>query len=196
MVKKSTGQSTSGLFISGSVPAGSGSDAAEPVAFEPPAHEPGTGASEGTISDYDPAAPLGRKADGTPYKRRRNGSAEPRPQQTKATSKLSVDAVSAALLSIHAMLAALTREPRLALDPSECKALAMGISDVALHYPHSVMDPKTVAWGNLAVIAMGTYGTRAFAIMNDRKKDQKQRQSTQQQPPSANVFGFPLSPNA
>jgi hypothetical protein len=194
MAKRPSNQPSSGLFISGG---NAPSPDTEPVAFAPsfesdiPSDTP-----ESAGTDFDPAAPLGRKADGTPYKRRRNGSAEPRPQQTKTASKLSVDAVSAALLSIHAMLAALTREPRLALDPSECKALAMGIADVAQHYPHSVMDPKTVAWGNLAVIAMGTYGTRAFAIMNDRKKEQKQRQSTQQQAPAANVFGFPLSPNA
>jgi hypothetical protein len=68
------------------------------------------------------------------------------------------------------MAGAILDTPELALDDGESKALADAAQKVAAHYDHS-MDPKTLAWVNLAMVAGGIYGTRIFAIRARLKKD-------------------------
>jgi hypothetical protein len=61
------------------------------------------------------------------------------------------------------MGAAILDTPELVLDESEAKALADASAKVAAHYNHTI-DPRTMAWVNLAMVAGGIYGTRIFAI--------------------------------
>jgi hypothetical protein len=61
------------------------------------------------------------------------------------------------------MLAGITKTAELALDQNESKMLAQAIADVAKFYPVAV-DPKTIAWINLTMVAGMVYGPRIVAI--------------------------------
>lgn len=71
------------------------------------------------------------------------------------------------------MAAAFTRVDELALEKDESKMLADAIGEVAKHYPMTI-DPKTLAWVNLATCAGMIYGPRVFLynkrVSNERKK--------------------------
>jgi hypothetical protein len=91
-------------------------------------------------------------------------------------------------LSVHALLAGIAKTPELALDPGEGKLLAQGMIDVAKFYP-VVVDPKTLAWINLSMIAGTVYGTRIFAIA--AKQSAKKNEGL----PPDNVRNFTGKPN-
>lgn len=61
------------------------------------------------------------------------------------------------------MGAAAFSTPELVLDPKEAETLAHAIAAVQAYYP-VVIDPKTLAWGNLVMVVGTIYGTRALAI--------------------------------
>ena len=77
----------------------------------------------------------------------------------------SVDGITASLLSVHAMLAAMTKVPELELTDDEAKALAKGIIEVNKHYPIPNMTPGYVAIGALASTAFMIYKKRVPALM-------------------------------
>lgn len=53
--------------------------------------------------------------------------------------------------------------PEIALEKSEAKALAEATAEVAKHYPMAI-DPKTIAWVNLATCMGLTYGPRVYML--------------------------------
>lgn len=69
---------------------------------------------------------------------------------------------------MHAMLAVGMQTPELALTEPESKAVAASIAEVQRHYPNA-MDPKTLAWINLAMVLGGVYVPRGIVIARKRK---------------------------
>lgn len=63
------------------------------------------------------------------------------------------------------MAAASFEAPELLLSPDEAATIADAAHNVSAHYNHA-MDPKTLAWLNLAIAVGAVYGTRIFAIRN------------------------------
>lgn len=109
-----------------------------------------------------------RKLDGTPRRkrgRRSGGSATAAASgsRTRQKSAVSLTGVEAILLSAHAMLAAATKQPGLALEKDEAEQLAKAVAEVAKHYDTSV-DPKHLAWFNLVAIVAMIYGPRIFML--------------------------------
>lgn len=116
------------------------------------------------------------------------------------------DAVTAILLSCHAMLAGITKTPELAIDANEAALLGDGIAKVAILYDVTA-SPKTVAWCNLAMVTGMVYGTRIMAI-SARKKDARKKRTDKVRPIRAGVdidgvnigggmppFEYPTTPN-
>lgn len=125
--------------------------------------EHGDGIEAGDGIYIDPRSAEGAidgSEEGTPRKRRgrpkgsRNG-------KTKTVST-SLEGIEGILLSLHMMGAAMTGIPELALTEKESSQLSDAIARVASYYDLAASE-KTLAWINLAVIAGGIYGTRAFA---------------------------------
>lgn len=62
---------------------------------------------------------------------------------------------------VHAALASATNIPEIAINDDEGKHLARAIADVQQHYG-AVLDPKTQAWVNLAIVAGSMYLPRVM----------------------------------
>ena len=117
----------------------------------------------GSGGNFDPAAPLGYKADGTPRKRRgrKPGSAAGIGGQ-KASRVPAVDAIAGTLYSIHGLLAAAVA-PELMLSEDEANKLAKATAQVA-EVSNWDIDPRALAWSNLTMTAIAIYGPRALHI--------------------------------
>lgn len=102
---------------------------------------------------------------------------------------------------VHAALAGATNIPELAITEDEGKNLARAIADVQAHYG-AVLDPKTQAWVNLAIVAGATYVPRVGMARMRMQAEQKRAtpaptleetlsvaQTAPQQPPH-NAGGF------
>lgn len=76
------------------------------------------------------------------------------------------------------MAAAALNAPELALESDDAKAMSVAIAEVAKHYPMTI-DPKTMAWINLASCAGMIYGPRIY-LMNARKKEEAKAKKTRQ----------------
>lgn len=142
---------------------------AAPKAASNPASEPiapGIGAG----NSFAESAPRKR---GRPKGSKNKGRVETAPGQ-KAALPVDRDAISAILLSCHAMLAGIAKTPELAIDKQESDALADASAKVAELYDVSA-DPKTVAWCNLAMTVGMIYGTRFIAISARRKNERAKR---------------------
>jgi hypothetical protein len=85
--------------------------------------------------------------------------------QKKASGNLGLQGP---LFTIHLMLAALIEAPEFAITEEQAKDMSKAISAVSDGYMDN-LDPKMVAWGNLALVFGATYGS-AFMKMNARKK--------------------------
>lgn len=92
-------------------------------------------------------------------------------QYTKAKSQAATD-LSGILMSLHLMGAAFLKVPELELDQDEAKRLSDAVNRVQSEYNMPILDPKTLAWINLAMVAGGVYGPR-FAAHSIRKKKEK-----------------------
>lgn len=68
------------------------------------------------------------------------------------------------------MLAAVCKEPGLALNKDEAGSLAQAVANVQRHYPGFETTQLTVDWGNLAMCLIMVYGTRAAAMTMKKKK--------------------------
>ena len=127
----------------------------------------------------DPAAPYGRHPDGTPRKRRpyaARGTGGARAAQEK--DKASIRGIEKLLYSLHQMGAVFLSAPELELDATEARDLANAVRDVQEHYSVSI-SPKAEAWANLAVVALGLYGTRAIAIGARRSQERKEKREAE-----------------
>lgn len=92
---------------------------------------------------------------------------------------------------MHMMLAQAAATQEFALSEPESKALAESVRGVLAFYPTSVIDPKTIAWVNLAICAGGIYGTRILAIR--ARKRRKEREEKQQPQNVVPIGGTPLN---
>lgn len=64
-------------------------------------------------------------------------------------------------------------EPELALSPEEANSIATAVVEVQKHYPLDI-DPKMVAWGQLAMALAMVYGPKAYNIYSKKKGAEKQ----------------------
>lgn len=77
---------------------------------------------------------------------------------------------------MHMLVASGVQVPQLALDENEAKQLAAAVGEVAKYYPIAI-DDKTMAWGNLLMVAGTIYGSRALAIYLESQNKTKQVES-------------------
>jgi len=77
------------------------------------------------------------------------------------------------LFSIHLMGAAFLKVPELMLTEDESKQLGDAVTRVTELYEVPLMDEKTLAWVNLAIVASGIYGPRTVAVVVNKKKEAK-----------------------
>jgi hypothetical protein len=126
----------------------------------------------------DPEAPYGRKADGTPRKRRgrQAGSARPEGEKSARSSKkksaLGVEGLASIMANMTLMLAAVSKTPECALSNEETTLISEAVENVAQFYDFS-LDSKAVAWGNLAMTAGGIIGAHvvAYKIRRDGERN-------------------------
>lgn len=111
----------------------------------------------------------GRKAGGT------NSGGGERAANSGAKSSFSVGGIEALLFSIHTMGAAALKAPELTLSEGEAQQMAIAITNVAKHYPTTIVDPKIVDWGNLLMCLGMAYGPRVYMI-RERVKQERQDQ--------------------
>jgi hypothetical protein len=94
------------------------------------------------------------------------------------------------------MGATILNVPELAMSQPEAKNLSEAIARVASHYDIGASE-KTLAWVNLAVVAGGLYGTRAYAYHLRLKAEAAQKQiAAQQQQQGQRVNGVHPFPAA
>jgi|WetSurMetagenome_2_1015567.scaffolds.fasta_scaffold46778_4 hypothetical protein len=133
----------------------------------------GYGESDNVI---DIEAPYGRKADGTPRKRRgrQSGTASAAGQSSRpAKAKkgaLGVEGLSSILANLTLMLAAASKTPEAALSNEETTLIADAVENVAQYYDFSV-NSKAVAWANLAVTTGGIIGSHVIAYKMRMEKE-------------------------
>lgn len=139
-------------------------------------------AGNGTVSVIDPdslgsagASEAGNGGNSEPRKRRGRPPGSGKGAGKKANSQ-DISGIESILFSVHAMLAAITKTPELALDPSEANKLGAAIVGVQQHYD-VLVDAKTMAWINLAMTAGAIYGTRIFAITARKGKEKEAKKS-------------------
>lgn len=150
------------------------------------------GAASGSDSDGDdgfsrnPDGSFRYNKDGSRRRKRGrkagsgNGNASGGTASTGPQAKLSVGGIEALLFSIHTMGAAALKTPELALSEGEAQQMAIAITNVAKHYPTTVIDPKIVDWGNLAMCLAMAYGPRVYMIRERLKEEQTQRRQNAQ----------------
>lgn len=138
------------------------------------------GASADAGPDIDPDAPYGRKADGTPRKRRgrqagsgRNAS-ESGARASKKKGSLGVEGLASILTNLTVMLAAASRTPEAAISSEEATLISGAVENVAQYYDWSV-DSKAVAWANLAMTVGGIAGAHVVAYKMRRERELGQR---------------------
>lgn len=132
-----------------------------------PAESPGTSTSTNTSG----------AAESAPKRRGRPPGSKNRTREIagqKSTIPVDRDAISAILLSAHAMLAGITKIPELEIDVKESQAIADATAKLAEFYDLTA-DPKIIAWANLCMILGTTYGTRIITINMRRRNERIKR---------------------
>ena len=112
-----------------------------------------------TVTGNDDSPVLGLNKDGSP--RRRRGR-KPGGTTQKASS-LDLNGLEAILLSTHMMLAAIVKEPVIAIDKAEAALLATSIGNVARHYDLGA-SRLTLDWIALGSAMASVYAPRAIAM--------------------------------
>lgn len=134
--------------------------------------------SGGSGDDFDPAIHVGRdkrNADGS-YTRKRGRKTGSGTGARKKTDAPNLAGIETILLSMHQIMAAAIKTPELVLDEKEAKAMADAIAEVARYYPMTI-DPKTLAWINLASCSAMIYGPRIYLISARKKEEAKEREN-------------------
>jgi len=89
----------------------------------------------------------------------------------RKTASETTGTITSLLFSVHLMGATFLKVPELALSEDESKALGEAVVKVTELYDVPMMDEKTLAWVNLAMVASGIYGPRIVAAkINHSKK--------------------------
>lgn len=91
-----------------------------------------------------------------------------------APKKANLAGVEGILLSIHAIAAGLISVPELRLNPEEAKQYGDAIRNVSAQYDHRI-DPKTMAWVQLALVTGTIYGGRIVLYYKRRAAEEKQQ---------------------
>lgn len=122
-----------------------------------------------TVSSSNGSVDPGSLGDGTDTgssKRRRGRPAGSKNGGTgrNKTSK-TTDSLSSLLFSVHLMGSMFIKVPEMALSEEESKQLADAVTRVSELYDMPLMDDKTLAWVNLAMVASSVYGPRAVAVI-------------------------------
>lgn len=103
--------------------------------------------------------PAGYFPDGRPRRRKPRGQGKI--QEARAAPP--IDFVVTTLTTLHLTLAAIARTPELMIAEEDAKALGNAIVKVC-EFEGVGVNPRVMAWTNLAIIATGIYGPRAIAI--------------------------------
>ena len=129
--------------------------------------------SESGIPIIEPAT-LSGEPDSEPQPRKRGRPKGSRNSGTTARAqKETGQTVSDCLLTIHWMLAKLTKIEQLELDPTEAKKLGEALARVESFYTDKMISEKTMAWINLGAVAGAVYGPRIMAIDLSSSKNGK-----------------------
>lgn len=161
------------------------------------------GGEAGSGSTFDPDAPLGRKADGTPRKRRPkgyrgtadSGTASATDQRGKARLAVVNDRekVKQNIGGLHLMAAMLLKQNILILQENEARSLANALCDVADYHNYDILGVGG-AFGlyvSLASVAYAIYVPRMIAI----KLGQGNGPITQEKGNGADKEEWPMRPS-
>lgn len=163
--------------------------------------EVGNGGGAGAA--FDPDAPLGRKADGTPRKRRPkgyrgtsdNGTASSADQRGKARLAVVNDRekVKQNIGGLHLMAAMLLKQNVLILQENEASKLANALCDVADYHNYDILGVggASVLYISLASVAYAIYVPRMVAI----KMGQGNGPITQEKGNGADNEEWPMRPS-
>lgn len=130
----------------------------------------------------------GTGSDGNAPKRRGRKPGSKNGAGKTSTRSADISGLEKILFSVHMVLANAVGIEELTLSPDESKELAKAVAEVQSHYD-TVIDPKTMAWVQLAMVAGSVYGPRMIAF-NIRKK----REKTIKKPAPDNTIPFPHAP--
>src|ERR1035437_2833814 len=122
------------------------------------------------FESFNPADDSGNFDSGT--RKRRGRPAGSTNKGERASKKGNLGGLEQILLSLHMMAGAFFQAPELALAPDEAKAMADAAATVAGLYHHT-LDPRMMAWVNLAMVCGGIYGTRIIVIRARLKSEVK-----------------------
>jgi hypothetical protein len=136
------------------------------------------------IPIVDPPTGEAAQREPEPSRRRRGRprgatSASSNAKQAKAATDL-----TAILMSAHMMLAHIAKVQELELDVKEAKALSEAVNRVQELYEMPILTEKQLAWINLGMVGLSTYGTRYVAFTMRKKKEKGT------QPPTINADDF------
>lgn len=124
----------------------------------------GSGNAKPASGAAKPSTGSGDRATGAP------GQDAPKVHLTAGASKV---ALGQQICFAHAVLAARTGQPLLALAPEEGEQLAGAIIEVGKHL-NIVVDPKTAAFVSLGMTAATIYGSRVIAFQMGRASQRQQ----------------------
>lgn len=74
----------------------------------------------------------------------------------------------------------------MALETSEAEMLAKALAGIEAQYPTQI-DPRVLAWLNLAGVAGMIYGTRIFAYRMRKENEREERRQAPPPPPQADM---------
>lgn len=117
----------------------------------------------------------GKRGRGRPPKNKGGGTGAN--QYTKAKQQTAQD-LTGILMGLHTMCSAFLKVEELELDQDEAKALSDAVNKVQAEYKMPILDPKTLAWINLGMVAGGVYGPRVAAYSLRKKKERKGKPTT------------------
>lgn len=113
---------------------------------------------ESVGGNFDPSAAEsdsgGESASGQPKRRGR------KPGSKNKKNSLHLVNLKFALIFFHAGIALRLKDETFNLSDDEATALADAMKAVGACYIKDVTDPKTIAWGNLFLVASGIYGAK------------------------------------
>lgn len=139
----------------------------------------GNGDVDANGEHFDPDRHAGRdkrNADGSwTRKRGRRAGTGSGSASGRAKAAPAVNTIEQSLIGIHALLAAMTKTPELALDSDESKPLAVAVSEVAKHYDIPGLDAKTVAWMGLIMVAGKIYVPRVMLVQQRLEREKQER---------------------
>ncbi len=149
--------------------------------------KPATGYVDPTTLDGSDTGNISGESGGTSKPRR----GRPRGSTNKSTGRKQASKTSISLgnilYSVHLMGSIMLKIPELSMTAEESSELAEAINTVTELYDVPLMDEKTMAWINLAMVGAKVYAPRVVAITVNKKKQVPQQKlqmvpKTTQQP--------------